>query len=192
MKPSFRLLLVPLLVSTCQAQERFNTSPVAGWPGLHWGMTPTEVQEAFEGKAELIPKDEIQYIIDGPPVLVRIDKLTINGVSYRVRFAFDAIPFTHWSNRTTTPNGLCRFRMITYPKRTDVHGPTTKIIQPSLEEQFGLPIGEESMGQFQDHYSVDWSLPSTYVHLEVDIPKAETKNSPVIGVSYSATRPSVE
>jgi len=68
----FLLLWMPL----CQAQfpKEANIAPVPGWPGLHWGMMPTEVMEVFKGKAEMIPKDQIQYVIDGPLYLVRIDK----------------------------------------------------------------------------------------------------------------------
>src|SRR6266700_733311 len=95
-------LLIPLSLSLCQAQrqEPVNVAPVPGFTDLHWGMAPTDILEAFKGQAKLIPKRQILYPVDGSPDLVRIDKLIVDGISYRVQFAFDT-DFTAYFNRVT-------------------------------------------------------------------------------------------
>jgi hypothetical protein len=185
------ITLIVFSISICQAQsqERFNTSPVTGWPGLQWGMTQTAVLEVFKGKAELIPKDQIQYPVDGAPELVRINKLVVDGVSYRVQFAFDTIPFTHWSNRRTIANGLCGFQLMNETQRKNVRRLVTTEIQPALEKNFGRPTVKEKADEFYRYYSASWRLPSTAISLELDIPQNETGSKQQIWISYSATRP---
>src|SRR2546425_10254862 len=103
--PSHLLLLLWMPFCHAQFPMEPNVAAVPGWPGLHWGMNPTEVLEAFRGKAKMIPKRQILYPVDGSPDLVRINKLVLDGVSYRVQFAFDT-NYAAYFNRVTTPNGL--------------------------------------------------------------------------------------
>jgi hypothetical protein len=180
---------MPFSILLCQAKakEKFNVAPVAGWPGLRWGMTRKEVLKVFKGQAELVPRDQIQALIDMSPDLIRIDKLVVDGISYRVRFAFDTI-YTHDFNRRTTLNGLCGFQLVTESQRSDVRSLVATVIRPALEKRFGPPTVEEKTDEFYRYYSAGWRLSSTSISLEFDMPQTRTEHTVTLFISYGATR----
>jgi hypothetical protein len=111
------------------------------WRAARWGMTEDEVLKAFAGEAVRLEKRET--LADGNVVALGIEKQTIRGTEFRVRFVFD-------------PAGKLALVSLRTPPQKYATPEVFAATREALSERLGPPAASSSDDNFIDMRQASW------------------------------------
>ncbi|MFO0995239.1 MAG: hypothetical protein U1F33_01050 [Alphaproteobacteria bacterium] len=150
--PCVRLLAIAVVVlSWATASDAAETGAVAGWPGLHWGMTTAELDAALVGRIR--------------PLKGRLDY----GQTYAERAVFDVMiggePFTAFFQMDRETGRLSQVLLELRRSRVSVKGYNNLLF--ALRGRYGPPAARCIDLDTKDtprSADIVWRQPTTTVH----------------------------